>query len=43
MLYPWALISNPGDNYEGEWLVEVQDWVEEHLVPRLQEGLTVAQ
>merc|ERR1739838_482449 len=37
VLYPWALISNPGDNYEGEWLVEVQDWVEEHLVPRLQD------
>jgi len=35
VLDPWAIVSNPVSNYEAEWLVEVQAWVEEHLEERL--------
>merc|ERR1719347_899679 len=32
---PWVLISNPNDNYQGEWLAIVQEWVEEKLEDKL--------
>jgi len=32
---PWILISNPNDNYQGEWLATVQEWVEENLEEKL--------
>merc|ERR1711970_283190 len=35
VLDPWAVVSNPVNNYEAEWLVSVQEWVEIHLEDRL--------
>ena len=35
MLDPWVILSNPGDNYQGEWLANVQEWVEEKLEDKL--------
>jgi len=35
VLQPWVLISNPGDNYAAEWLVGVQEWIEDNLEGKL--------
>jgi len=32
---PWVILSNPSDNYGAEWLVGVQEWVEDNLEDKL--------
>jgi len=31
----WGLVTNPGDNYNAEWLVDLQEWVNINLDGRL--------
>ena len=35
VMAPWVILSNPEDNFAAEWLVGVQDWVEENLEAKL--------
>ena len=32
---PWVILSNPVNNYQAEWLVGVQEWVEDNLEDKL--------
>ena len=32
---PWVILSNPVNNYQAEWLVGVQEWVEDNLEGKL--------
>merc|ERR1719312_445041 len=35
VMAPWVMLSSPEDNFAAEWLVGVQDWVEENLEAKL--------
>ena len=31
IIQPWALLSNPTENYHAEWLLNVIEWVKAHM------------
>ena len=35
VVQPWALLSNPADNYKAEWVMEVLAWVRDNLEDKL--------
>jgi len=38
VIQPWAMMTNPADNYHADWMLAVMDWVKAHMADKLHES-----